>query len=422
MASASSTETVEKVDDLAKPPFLRRVRIRGYKSIAFCDVTLEPLTILVGRNASGKSNFLEALAFLCDVLKVGVNEAVKRHGGAEAIPCRAREDRVVSIEIESGYTIADDTDCWKAAYRIEIDFPKKRPAKIRHEELRIQQDEWWVGYTNESGRVTLGAADDQPRQRVWRVKDRPFLDSYNDTPVPEFSACLASLTVYNFHPDAIRRLQKPNPGWFLERDGSNLASVIETTRENDEGTIDRVGRYLSAVTESVELLGVARYGEYETPRFQVASDGQARSLEFDAAGMSDGTLRALAALVAAFQIVLPQGYPSLVAIEEPETALHPAAMRALVAALDEATLRTQILITTHSPDLLDAEAVKPENVRVVEYRDGCTVIAPLDEANVSIVRDHLSTLGGLERDRQLEPDLDDLDRQADLARQERDSS
>ena len=38
----------------AKPPFLRRVQIRGYKSIAFCDVTLEPLTILVGRNASGK--------------------------------------------------------------------------------------------------------------------------------------------------------------------------------------------------------------------------------------------------------------------------------------------------------------------------------------------------------------------------------
>ena len=42
----------EAVDDLTKPPFLRRVRIRGYKSIAFCDVTLEPLTILVGRNAS----------------------------------------------------------------------------------------------------------------------------------------------------------------------------------------------------------------------------------------------------------------------------------------------------------------------------------------------------------------------------------
>src|SRR6516165_9757472 len=65
----------------SKPPFLRRVRIRGYKSIAFCDVTLEPLTILVGRNASGKSNFLDALAFLRDTMVISVPEAVKRRGG-----------------------------------------------------------------------------------------------------------------------------------------------------------------------------------------------------------------------------------------------------------------------------------------------------------------------------------------------------
>lgn len=90
-----------------------------------------------------------------------------------------------------------------------------------------------------------------------------------------------------------------------------------------------------------------------------------------------------------------------------------------MAAMDEATLRTQILLTTHSPDLLDAVEVKPANVRVVQLIDGQTVIGPVDEASVSIVRDHLSTLGGLERERQLEPDFDDLERQAELARQER---
>ena len=95
------------------------------------------------------------------------------------------------------------------------------------------------------------------------------------------------------------------------------------------------------------------------------------------------------------------------------------AMRALVAALDEATLRTQIILTTHSPDLLDAAEIKPENVRVVQMIDGKTVIAPVDEASAGIVRDHLSTLGGLERERQLEPDYDDLQRQAKLAGRER---
>ena len=131
--------------------------------------------------------------------------------------------------------------------------------------------------------------------------------------------------------------------------------------------------------------------------------------------MSDGTLRAFACVMAAFQTVAPYGSPSLVAIEEPETALHPAAMRALVAAFDEATLRTQILLTTHSPDLLDAEAVKPENVRVVQLIDGKTVIGPVDEASVSIVDDGLASLGQLEREGRLKADLGDLDRQAALA-------
>jgi predicted ATPase len=130
--------------------------------------------------------------------------------------------------------------------------------------------------------------------------------------------------------------------------------------------------------------------------------------------MSDGTLRALAALVAAFQIILPSG-PGVVGIEEPETALHPAAMRALVDALDEATLRTQILLTTHSAELLDNPTIKPENVRVVQLLDGKTVIGPVDEASVEIVARKLSTLGGLERENQLEPDLDDQERQRDLS-------
>ena len=136
--------------------------------------------------------------------------------------------------------------------------------------------------------------------------------------------------------------------------------------------------------------------------------------------MSDGTLRTLGALLAAFQVDGRYGSPSLIAIEEPETSLHPAAMRALVDALDEATLRTQILLTTHSAEMLDNPTIRPENVRVVQLLDGQTVIGPVDEASLDIVRRNLNTLGGLERENQLEPDLDDQDRQRRLgqARQE----
>jgi predicted ATPase len=95
MATAESHATGSASDDRTKPPFLRRVRIRGYKSIAFCDVSLQPLTILVGRNAAGKSNFLDALAFVRDTMEVGATEAVKRRGGWQAIHCRQAESETI---------------------------------------------------------------------------------------------------------------------------------------------------------------------------------------------------------------------------------------------------------------------------------------------------------------------------------------
>src|SRR5436305_218383 len=99
MATAPENEVVTDTDERTKPPFLRRVRIRGYKSIAFCDVALQPLTILVGRNGAGKSNFLDALAFLRDAIQLNVAEALKRRGGAHSILCRSAPNDSLSIEV-----------------------------------------------------------------------------------------------------------------------------------------------------------------------------------------------------------------------------------------------------------------------------------------------------------------------------------
>src|SRR3954471_2101339 len=104
MATVTASQPHE-VDRHTMPPFLRRVRIRGYKSIAFCDVPLQPLTIVVGRNAAGKSNFLDALAFLRDVMKYGVAEAVKvkPRGGWPALVSRSASVPKMEIEIESSF-------------------------------------------------------------------------------------------------------------------------------------------------------------------------------------------------------------------------------------------------------------------------------------------------------------------------------
>ena len=130
--------------------------------------------------------------------------------------------------------------------------------------------------------------------------------------------------------------------------------------------------------------------------------------EFFASSMSDGTLRALGALVAVSQTSAHGAGASLVGIEEPETSLHPAAAAALMDGLREATEHTQVIITSHSPDLLDQMDLDTDTLLAVAMQGGVTRIAPIDKASRSVIRDHLYTPGELLRLNQLEPDQEDI--------------
>jgi hypothetical protein len=83
-------------------------------------------------------------------------------------------------------------------------------------------------------------------------------------------------------------------------------------------------------------------------------------------------------------------------------------------ALREASLHTQVIATTHSPDLLSEVDLERDGLLVVVSRDGNTRVAPVDEASVEAVRQHLYTPGELLRLDQLQPDERDLERQDQL--------
>jgi predicted ATPase len=98
----------------------------------------------------------------------------------------------------------------------------------------------------------------------------------------------------------------------------------------------------------------------------------------------------------------------LVAIEEPEVALHPAAAGVLLEALREASRSTQVLVTSHSPDLLDDPRIPTDSILAVIAAEGLTRIGPLDEVGTSALRDQLYTPGELLRLNQLTPDPSSL--------------
>jgi len=115
---------------------------------------------------------------------------------------------------------------------------------------------------------------------------------------------------------------------------------------------------------------------------------------------SDGTIRMLGILAALYQ---DPAQPFL-SIEEPEANIHPGALAVLASVLDEASLRGQVLVTTHSPDMLDH--LPAESFLVVEKVGDTTHVGPLDASQLASVRKRLFTPGELLR-------MEGLQRQAD---------
>jgi predicted ATPase len=412
MAQVSLDQDVHPPDEGTKPPFLRRVRIKGYKSIAFCDVALQPLTILVGRNSSGKSNFLDALAFLRDAVVSGVDEAVQLHGGRKAILPRSSRSSVVSFELELSMLYETDNGYVKLTgnYITSIGIPARKKAFVKSERMNFinLQDKNKVTFVRKGEQLRLEGEAGTEIQVY--SEDRLAINRHSIFPYLNVWDGLMFSTFYNFSPEEIRKPQQKTNRRALKRDGRNLAEVIRALKDSDPEVLGRVQAYLSTIVDEIEGFSVARYGEYETVRFLVRS-GSGKTVSFDAASMSDGTLRALATLVAAFDARSDE-ILTFIGIEEPEAALHPAALRALANALDEASGQTQIILTTHSAEILADRDIQPSQILVVRNRDGQTQITPVDPASREIIEKELYSLADLQRQ-----DLLDLD-EVDLRRQD----
>ncbi len=378
--------------------FITRVVLKNYKSIAACDVRLPPLTFLVGRNGTGKSNFLDALRFVADALNLDLGHAIRDRGGINDVRRRSRgHPNHFSIRLEF---VLPEGLTGHYAFRIGTRSPGGY--EVQTEECRIQNEQLLTPeeyFRVESGTVTATSVKVAPAV----ASDRLYL--VNASGLPEFRPvydAFSRMGFYNLNPDKIRDLQDPDPRDVLLRDGSNLTSVLTKLSPIVKKDIEE---YLSAVVPGIHTVDVKGFGPKETLEFRQDIAGDTHRWRFLANNMSDGTLRVLGILVALFQgDDNAQKRVTLVGLEEPETALHPGAVAVLLDGLRDAANRTQVIITTHSPDLLDDKHLDVDSILAVEAHDGNTVIAPVDEASRSVVQDRLFTAGELLRSNQLQPD------------------
>jgi len=248
------------------------------------------------------------------------------------------------------------------------------------------------------------------------VKDRLYLVVASGlAEFREIYEAMSRMGFYNLNPNAIRDLQSPDAGLLLLRDGGNIASVVDSLRARDPAAMERIEEYLGQIIADIDGVDVKTLGPKESLEFRQRVKGSAHPWRFLAANMSDGTLRALGILVALFQFARNEG-PAvpLIGIEEPEVALHPAAAGVLFDALREASKVAQVLITSHSPDLLESKDLQTESILAVVQEAGVTKIAPVDEIGRSALKRNLVTAGELLRTDQLRPDQKAIQKAANV--------
>jgi predicted ATPase len=379
--------------------FLSRVIIRNYKSIESCDVELGPLTFLVGPNAAGKSNFLDALRCVADSLQTTLDHAIRDRGGINDVRRRSGGHPThfgmrLEFNLDSGHS---------GSYYFKIG---ARP----HGSYEVQEEDCLVWHPGE----VVG-------QDYFRVRNGEVFTSLNAIAPPAFPDrlylvnasslapfrpvydALSRMGFYNLNPDELRRPQPADAGELLARDGRNIASVLAQLDSHNPEIKQRIEEYLSKVVPGIEGTDVTKIGPVETLEFRQSVAGAGQPWRLLANNMSYGTMRALGILVALFQV--SNGGRSrvpLVGIEEPELGLHPAATGVLIDSLFDACTSRQLLVTSHNPDLLGDGRVNA--ILSVVADGGATRISPMNEASRSALRKRLYTAGELLQLNQLMPD------------------
>lgn len=369
---------------------IERLWLRHFKSFGEAKLELLPLTVLVGGNASGKSNLVQAFRFLHDLIHFGVEEAAARHGGgrtlANALVPNAEFtigtrwqvepiespylhasllgyelERLVQVEYEATFSAAHDEESLAPQQeRLEMRFvpaqasERKTPPRIlvlregTETTIRaprpIQAAKQVLAVGRESIEIMSGRA-----YSVLELLRSPWRDALQQS---------LSVRVYDFAPRLAQMATPMDGSTRLKEDGSNLPTIVrnllrqEHTRSRLQALVQTLLPYVVSVqtgrlpNDAAYLQVVEQFAEQRT---------------FSAPLLSEGTVHAIALVVALFF----DARPNEVAIfEEPDRHLHPKITERLMYLMRNASETRQILVTTHNPELLRYTSV--EELRLVK--------------------------------------------------------
>lgn len=337
------------------------LRLQNWKNFARIEVGLQNRVFLVGPNAAGKSNLLDVFRFLRDLASPGggFQEAIRRRDGVSTIRCLAAR-RYPDIEIRVVAVDADSSSQWR--YELAFNQDNQRRARIKKE--RIERD----------GELLLERPNSDDQQDPARLTQTHLEQVNVNRSFRELASFFESVRYLHIVPQLIRepdrsvgRTNDPFGGDFLEQ----IAKTQERTRS---ARLKRIRDALRVAVPQLAEIDLDRdnrgtphlRGKYEhwRPRGAWQTEEQ----------FSDGTLR----LMGLLWVAMEGGGPLL--LEEPELSLHPEIVRFLPQMFARVQRRTgrQIILSTHSPDLLHDEGIGLDEVLLLRPGSEGTEVTPAD--------------------------------------------
>jgi predicted ATPase len=371
---------------------LKSLRIENLLSFGATSppILLGPLNVLIGPNASGKSNLVEIVGLLNDAPR-DLAEPIRDGGGIFEWQWKG-SDKGKASAVEALVNLPQR----RTAIRYRLSLRRARTEyqfeiadeTIENESPAKGKDKPYIYFAYENGRPMLNLKDGKqsehrrylqpeeadPQQSI--LSQRKDLDQYPE--ITRIGQLFASFKLYRnweFGRESRVRDSYGAEGRtdFLEEDASNLGLMLNRLH-SDPATKNRLVENLKLFSKEAVDVHTAIQGGFVDVRVE-----EENRISIPAIRLSDGTLRWLCLLC----ILLHPSPPPLVCIEEPELGLHPDIIKPLVELLRDASERMQLIITTHSDSLVDELTETPEAVIVCEKQAGSTVMKRLDRGALS---------------------------------------
>ncbi|MGV0837319.1 AAA family ATPase [Mycolicibacterium thermoresistibile] len=359
---------------------LQTIAIRGYRSLRDVVLPLAPLTVVTGANGTGKSSLYRALRLLADCGRGEVIGSLARAGGLQSVlwagPEQPNADdtgaahgtrRTRPVSLELGFAAAD------FGYLIDLGLPQSAgPDSVFARDPEIKREAVFAGPVPRRASTLVRRTRDYAEMST----DTGFEELSRSLPayrsvlaeyahpgvLPELAGVRNRLRQWRFYDsfrvDAAAPVRQPQVGTrtpVLSDDGHDLAASIATITE---AGLDDLPRAVAEAFDGATVSVAVRDGLFD---LQVQQRGMLRPLR--AAELSDGTLRFL---LWAAALLSPEP-PSLMVLNEPETSLHPELVRPLATLIGAAAQRTQVVVVTHSHELLELLGDAAEGIEL--YKD-----------------------------------------------------